>query len=98
METQKYGHAHTSRKNHGRSEGISTGTLPAFVPDGTVPGGKAPPGCRPGNAAGSPTSATTVNSHCQALPLLYRRRKMLLLEPGVSDSRTPTHASKADVG
>lgn len=54
-------------------------------------------GSHPENAAGSPTPIT-MHARCQGLPQGYGRRKMLPPGPGCRDSRTPAHASKADVG
>lgn len=71
--------------------------FPTFISDGMVPGWRALWGCHPGNATGSPTSAT-VNSQHQGLPLPHGCREMLPLEPDSGDSRAPTRASQADVG
>lgn len=54
-------------------------------------------GSHPENAAGSLTPIT-MHACCQGLPQGYGRRKMLPPGPGCRDSRTPAHASKADVG
>ena len=87
----------TLRGNQRRSKRIPTAILPRLRFRWNGAWLKALWGCHSGNAAGSPTSAT-VNAHLSGLPLLHGCRKMLLLEPDWSGSRTPTHASKADVG